>query len=58
MLIRQDFIIGEVNSSPRPVTWETFIEALELINVPEDFLGFQERDHGSEDRDAFRDGVE
>ena len=53
VFIRQDPETGDVILSRKPPNWDSFFAALEGVEIPEDFLSPQERDHGPHDRDPF-----
>ncbi|MDO8787606.1 MAG: type II toxin-antitoxin system VapB family antitoxin [Sulfuritalea sp.] len=58
VFIRQDSETGDVILSRKPATWDDFFAALEVANVPDDFLDEKERQQGTQDRDPFKDWVE
>jgi antitoxin VapB len=57
VFIRQDPATGDVILSARPNTWDGYFEALQGLEVPEDFLSPAERqiatDTTTEPRDPF-----
>jgi len=52
-LIRQDTVTGDVILSRKPADWDDFFGIVRDLDVPADFLGEGERDHGPQDRDPF-----
>ena len=44
--------------SPKPTNWDGFFAALNVADVPIDFLGTGERNQGPHDRDPFENHVE
>ena len=53
VFIRKDEATGDVILSARPTNWDSFFEAIKDLEVPEDFLGPRERDHGPNRPDPF-----
>lgn len=53
VFIRQDPETGDVILSRKPGNWDGFFSALKGADVPADFLGDQERNQGTQDRDPF-----
>lgn len=45
VFIRRDATTGDVVLSRRPADWQGFLEAVDTLDVPEDFLSSEERDH-------------
>ncbi|MEF8942689.1 MAG: hypothetical protein V5B78_07870 [Desulfohalobiaceae bacterium] len=43
VFVRRDPHTNEVILSPRPTTWDTFLELRDRIRVPDDFLSEEER---------------
>ncbi len=54
VFIRQDAETGDVILSRRPTTWDGFLNALECVDVPADFLGAKERNQQAQNRDPFK----
>ena len=55
VFIRQDPATGDVILSRKPSDWEDLFRLIRDLEVPVDFLGQEERGHGSHDRDPFED---
>lgn len=55
VFIRQDPETGDVILSRRPGDWTGFLEALKAADVPQDFLGTDERRQEGTSRDPLRD---
>ena len=55
VFIRQDPETGDVILSRRPGDWAGFFEALKAADVPQDFLGTEERRQAGNDRDPLQD---
>ena len=53
VFIRKDPATGDVILSARPTNWDSFFAAVEGLEVPEDFLGPEERHHGPNRPDPF-----
>lgn len=53
VFIRQDPETGDVILSRKPADWDGFFEALKRADVPTEFLGEEERNQGTQDRDPF-----
>ncbi|MDY7575709.1 AbrB/MazE/SpoVT family DNA-binding domain-containing protein [Actimicrobium sp. CCI2.3] len=53
VFIRQDPVTGDVILSRKPANWDDFFSALKNAEVPVDFLGAQERQQSTQDRDPF-----
>lgn len=53
VFIRQDPKTGDVILSRKPDNWDGFFAALQVADVPDDFLGTAERSQGNQDRDPF-----
>ena len=53
VFIRQDSETGDVILSRRPADWDEFFGLLKGTTVPEDFLGPNDRQQVSENRDPF-----
>ena len=51
VFIRQDPVTGDVILSRKPSDWQGFFSALEVTEVPEDFLVPAEREQGQQERD-------
>lgn len=51
VFIRQDPETGDVILSRKPATWDDFFAALEGAEVPPDFLGKEDRNQVSQNRD-------
>ena len=51
--IRKDPESGDVILSTRPTSWDDFFAVLDGLEVPHDFLGPDDRDQGTQDRDPF-----
>jgi antitoxin VapB len=59
VFIRRDPKTGDVILSQKPTTWDSFFEALQGVEIPDDFLSKEERDQGIEEyRDPFEGWVE
>jgi antitoxin VapB len=58
VFIRRDPETGDVILSRKPATWDDFFTALNETDVPAGFLGKQERDQGTQDRDPFEGWTE
>jgi antitoxin VapB len=56
VFIHRDPVTGDVILSRRPQTWDGFLRAVHSAQVPDDFLGPDERDQGPQHRDPFEDG--
>ncbi len=57
VFIRQNPETVDVILPRKPTTWDEFFAALEGASVTDDFLGEQERDQGTQDRDPFEGWV-
>lgn len=55
VFIRQDPETGDVVLSRKPADWDSFFAALNSLDVPDGFLGKEERAQGPQDRDPFKD---
>ena len=53
VFIWRDPETGHVILSQKPLTWDSFFEALAGADVPPDFLSPEERKQGQQDRDPF-----
>ena len=55
VFIRRDPATGDIVLSRRPADWQNFFHLLGQTDVPDDFLGAQERQaaHGEQVRDPF-----
>lgn len=53
VFIRQDTETGDVILSRKPSSWDDFFISLKGAAVPVDFLGENERNQGTQDRDPF-----
>lgn len=53
VFIRRDGETGDVILSRRPTTWDGFFAALQDLDVPDSFLGTEERRQSSQERDPF-----
>lgn len=53
--IRRDEATGDVILSRKPASWNGFLTSLEGLEVPDSFLGAEERSTGPHDRDPFAD---
>ena len=51
VFIRQDPKTGDVILSRKPTSWDGFFNALQAADVPEEFLGDEERAQGNHNRD-------
>ena len=58
VFIRRDTTTGDVILSRRPSTWDGFLGALKGANLPEDFLGPEERKLPAQARDPFEGHTE
>jgi antitoxin VapB len=56
VFIRRDPDTNEVILSPRPTTWDSFLELRDKTQVPEDFLSEEERGQDLGEHDPFEDG--
>jgi antitoxin VapB len=54
VFIRKDAATGDVILSNRPTNWDGFFEALNDVNVPNDFLSAEERKQAVQNRDTFK----
>lgn len=55
VFIRQDPETGDVILSRRPDDWEGFLQVLNAVEVPADFLGEEERRQAEQTRDPLQD---
>jgi antitoxin VapB len=53
VFIRRDADTGDVILSRRPENWDVFFAALQDLDVPDDFLGAEERRQSMQGRDPF-----
>lgn len=53
VFIRRDEETGDIILSRKPADWDSFLSAIQGTEVPDDFLGKEERDQGPQDRDPF-----
>ena len=55
--MRRDPASGDVILSRKPLdkphNWDSFFRALDGAEIPKEFLGPEQRDHGQHDRDVF-----
>jgi len=58
VFIRKDEKTGDVILSAKPATWDGFFEAMKGVEVPDDFLSPEEREHGGFPPDPFEGWVE
>ena len=58
VFIRKDAVTGDVILSGKPQDWTSFLESLEGLVVPDEFLSPEQRDQGDQDRDPFEGWVE
>lgn len=56
--IRRDPITGDVILSRKPKNWNKLIEAIQDLDVPDDFLSKKDREQEAYDRDPFEGWVE
>ena len=57
VFVRKDVVTGDVILSRKPGDWDGFLQALNAAQVPDDFLGTQERQQVDPDRDPL-DGLD
>ncbi|MES2661883.1 MAG: AbrB/MazE/SpoVT family DNA-binding domain-containing protein [Pseudomonadota bacterium] len=57
VFIRQDPETGDIILSRRPLTWDSFFEALQKVDIPSDFLNKNERQQLPQNRDPFEEGT-